>query len=183
MKVIDLKVTSRVKVENDIRQLCGGHPDDGKWAFLKEKGLSGLSFTDHQLKTEKAQFKSILALYKYGLGIYCRNIYSNKLVLLPSSDIKSIEIIKNKDVLQPLKYSLFSIMNRIGISYETASRYLMPVEIVDQHPVQCIIRTDNTYFTLTLEKLHSYTLIKTLNNTTFTEILAIKTERPSIHYI
>jgi len=183
LKVIDLKVTSRLKVENDIRQLCGGHPDEGKWAFLKEKGLSGLSFTDHQLKTEKAQFKSILALYKNGLGIYCRNIYSNKLVLLPETDVKSIEIIKNKDVLRPFKYSLFSIMNKIGISYETASKYLMPVEIVAQHPIQCIIRTENTYFTLNLEKLHSNTLIKTLNNTNFAEILAIKTEGPSIQYI
>jgi hypothetical protein len=180
MKVIDLTNTSKHKINADIEHLCGGKSIEKFWLTGFQKGLGGFSFTDPQSDSTEEKFMASLAFFNAGLGVYCRNMYKNFLVLIPENIITKIEIKKQQDIISPYRLSPFTLLKIIGVSDHTATKYLMPKEIIQENKPQFIIRTTEKYFSLEIDKISPDRLINMLKKTTFVDITEVKIEPPHI---
>ncbi len=180
MKVIDLTNTSKHKINADIDHLCGGKSIEKFWFTGFQKGLGGFSFTDPQSSSEEEKFMASLALFNAGLGVYCRNLYKNFLVLIPETTITKIEIKKHRDIISPYRLSPFTLLKNLGVSDHTATKYLMPKEIIRENKPQFIIRTQEKYFSLDIDKISPDRLINLLKKTKFVNITEVDIEPPHI---
>lgn len=180
LKIIDLTIHSRHKVDAEIKHYCGGKSLDKYWFSAFQKGLGGFSFTDKIGDAVEEKFMVSVAIFTAGLGVYCRNMHKNYLVLIPESTIKRLEIQKQKDIIKPYRFSLFSILKKIGLSDHTASRYLMPKEIIIEHKPAFIIRTNDTFFSLEIDKISPHRVVNLIKKTKFVGITDIRIETPEI---
>ncbi len=180
LKIIDLTIHSRHKVEAEIKHYCGGKSFDKYWFSTFQKGLGGFSFTDKHGDGVEEKFMVSVAIFTAGLGVYCRNMRNNYLVLIPESTIKRMEIIKQKDTIKPYRFSFYSILKKVGLSDHTASRYLMPKEIIKEHKPALIIRTHDTFFSLEINKISPLRVVSLIKKTKFAEITDIRIETPEI---
>lgn len=180
MKVLDLTHSSKHKIDAEIEHFCGGKSIDKFWLTGFQKGLGGLSFSDPQSDGADEKFMATLAFYNAGLGVYCRNMYKNFLVLIPENIITKIEIKKQQDIISPYSFSLFTLLKNVGVSDHTASKYLMPKEIIQENKPKFIIRTTEKYFSLEIDKISPDRLIKLLKKTKFVAMTDIQLEAPQI---
>jgi len=119
--------------------------------------MGGLIFRDAGANNQP--YSAILATFQDGMGIYCRNVYSNYLVLVPASEIQTIEIQKTADIIQPKKFSLYSLLKKAGLKHHQIFGYLMPNEWVKTEPGVCTIHTPDSYFSLELVKCAPESLV------------------------
>jgi hypothetical protein len=182
MKVIDLTHSSKHKINAEIDHFCGGKSIEKFWLAGFQKGLGGFSFTDPQSDVAEEKFMSSLAFYNAGIGIYCRNMYKNFLVLIPENIIIRMEIIKQQDIISPYRLSLFTLLKNIGVSDHTACKYLMPKEIIMESKPQFTIHTTDKYLSLEIDKISPDTLIKLLKKTKFAAMTDIQLESPHIKH-
>lgn len=182
MKVIDLTHSSKHKINAEIDHFCGGKSIEKFWLTGFQKGLGGFSFTDPQSDVADEKFMASLAFYNSGLGVYCRNMYKNFLVLIPEKTITRMEIKKKQDIISPYSLSLFTLLKNIGVSDHTASKYLMPKEIIVESKPQFTIRTTDKYLSLEIDKISPDTLIKLLKKTKFVAMTDIHLEPPHIKH-
>lgn len=160
MKILDLKRTPSFKIKREISAHCGGERPVTRFSDRFKKGIGGFIFRDEGAGNQP--YSSILAIYQDGIGIYCRNVYSNYLVLVPASDIHTIEIQKKADIIQPKAFSLYSILKKTGLKHHQISGYLMPNEWKQQQMAVCTIHTPDTYFSLELVKRAPESLVRYL---------------------
>jgi hypothetical protein len=143
------------------------------WMMRFQKGLGGFSFMDPISQSEEEKFMVSVAIFNQGLGVYCRNMYQNYLVLIPENMITKLEIHKEKDIIAPYGLSLFSLLKKIGFSEYTASKYLMPKEIVSENKAKLTIRTPEKYLSLDIEKISPDKVISLLKKTKFVSLTEI----------
>jgi len=182
MKVIDLTHSSKHKINAEINHFCGGKSVEKFWLTGFQKGLGGFSFTDKQSEGPDEKFMASLAIFNTGLGVYCRNMYKNFLVLIPENIITMMEIKKQRDIIAPYTMSIFSLLKNIGVSDHTASKYLMPKEIITENKPQFIIHTTEKYFTLDIDKISPEKVLSLLKKTKFVDITKVHIESPQIKY-
>jgi len=151
MKVIDLLITNKYKVRKEIQTLCGGHSPEYKVLNGFSKGLGGFVFHDHHSGDDIIRYKATIAFFDRGMGLYCRNMYKNFLTLIPEDELKNIHVYKYPDIVQPAKYSVYKWMVSRGKPSHIAEKYLMPIEIVEEHVPQAIIKLPTSEINLTLE--------------------------------
>ena len=145
-----------------------------------QKGLGGFSFTDPISQSEEEKFMVSVAIFNQGMGVYCRNMYKNYLVLIPEKMITKLEIHKDKDIIAPYGLSLFSLLKKIGISDYNASKYLMPKEIVSENKAKLTIRTPEKYLSLDIEKISPDKVISLLKKTKFVTLTEINIAAPQL---
>lgn len=180
MKVINLIIKSKHFVNQEIQSICGGKSIETFWISGFQKGIGGLGFTDPESSNHDEKYMVSIAFFKTGLGIYCRNMYSNYLVLIPENELLSFKLIKEKDFISPKAISLFSIMNKMGFSYHTSSKYLMPKEIILENPAELIIRTPEKFFKLEIDKITPDKLINVFKKSKFVHLLEVQIELPKL---
>lgn len=178
MKVIDLTKISKSKIKSEIDLICGGQSLEDKWLSGLGRGLGGFIFTDPQILDEQNSFKCNLAFYKEGMGIYFRNIYSNYLVLIHEDEIAAIEIRKLGDTIMPYKYSFYSLLVKAGFDPIQSSVYLMPKEIKEEFPAQCILRLRDVFFTFQLENISIIKLKNTFLKSRYAKYLTVDVSSP-----
>lgn len=165
MKVVDLTKISKTKLNHEIQQICGGLSIENRWMNGVGKGLGGFSFKDPQSVNDDDVFSCNLAFYTNGLGIYFRNSFANYLVLIPQAEIVSLDIAKKGDKIKPTRFSPYQVLIKMGIDSSVAAGYLMPKEIIEEHPASFKIRLDDTFFLFELRSLSLSKLKKTLAKT------------------
>ncbi|MGB4958511.1 MAG: hypothetical protein WBO36_03490 [Saprospiraceae bacterium] len=173
MKIIDLSNTSKHKLQQEINKYCGGQDGQKYWRFTVHKGQGGLSFSDGSPDEDTQKYMASIAFYKAGIGVYCRNIYKNYIVLIPDDSITKIELEKNADIIAPYRYSLFYLVKKVGLPDSTALKYLIPKEIVEEHKAIITIRTEDKFLSLILENISHERLTMMLKNTNFVDRLHI----------
>lgn len=181
MKIIDLTSTSKHKVTSEINKYCGGSSIESFWLMRFQKGLGGFSFLDPLSNKEEEKFMVSIAIYSSGIGVYCRNIYKNYLVLIPEQNITKLEIQKQRDIIAPYGMSIFSLLKKVGFSDYYASKYLMPKEIVMENKAKLTIRTPDKFFALDIEKISPEKVIALLKKTKFISITEINIESPKLN--
>jgi len=162
VKTIDLKRTPSFKVKQTITTHCGGERPITRFSDRFKKGMGGFIFRDAGAQNQP--YRAILAIYQNGIGIYCRNIYSNYQVLIPTPDIHTIEIRKNTDIIQPKRFSLYALLRKSGLKHHQVSGYLMPSEWKQYEQAICTIHTPETFFSLELDKCTPESLITYFQN-------------------
>ncbi len=180
MKIIDLANKSNGFAERHIREYCGGRTIQSRWTNLLNKGVGGLTFIDSEAREENKKHRVIISFFNDGLGFYFRNIYRNRLILLKTEQIKSIEIVKNQDIIRPFSFSLFSILASAGVRYSTASAYLTPREIIKEEKATCTFRTDEHFFNFVLEKTTPEKLASGFKNSPIAHLLKENIHSPKI---
>lgn len=173
MKVIDLIVKSKHHVNAEINKICGGKSLETFWITGFQKGIGGLTFTDPAYDDEDKKFMVALAMFKSGVGIYCRNMYANNLILIPENEIIKLAIKKNEDVVKPFRLSPFLLIKKLGFSEHTASKYLIPKEIIKESKASLFIHTDEKFIQLDLEKISPADLVSLIKKTKFVHLLQI----------
>ncbi|MCE2790454.1 MAG: hypothetical protein LW630_11145 [Saprospiraceae bacterium] len=180
MRTIDLKTTSTSTVNKHIATICGETISHGPIARWLGKGLAGFSFFDPADETKEAPYKVNIALYQQGIGLYFRNRFANRLVLIPQNEINKIHILQEQEIIRPLRFSLYSTLLRLGASHESAAPYLMPREIVTQNPAQCTIHTPESFILLHLDKAKPSNAILALQKAELSLPLHIEISKPQI---
>ncbi|HMR89509.1 MAG TPA: hypothetical protein PKD51_15220 [Saprospiraceae bacterium] len=180
MKIVDLTNCSKHKVNAEINKHCGGTSMETFWLMRFQKGLGGFTFMDPLSNNEDEKFMVSLAIFNQGIGVYCRNMYKNYLILIPENNITKLEVQKHKDIISPFGFSLFKMLKKIGISDYTASKYLMPKEIVIENKAQFTIRTPEKYLSLDIDKVSPEKVISLLKKTKFISLTEINIESPQI---
>ncbi|MBK9734076.1 MAG: hypothetical protein IPO92_03525 [Saprospiraceae bacterium] len=180
MKVVNLHQTSDHFVKAQINKHVGGKSIESYWIAGFQKGIGGFSFMDPESDKENEKYKVSIAFFTSGIGIYCRNLFSNYLVLIPESELTNLHIIKETDIICPFAFSPYTVLKRFGISDHTASKYLMPKEIITEHQASFVIKTSEKFFKLHLEKIHPDKLISILKRTNFVHIMNVDIQSPQI---
>ncbi|MBK6499231.1 MAG: hypothetical protein IPG00_14155 [Saprospiraceae bacterium] len=180
MKIVNLTVAGGYKPETEIARFFGKDSLPNGATSFRKKGIGGLTFWDPQDEDRKHKFKCIMVAFPDGLGVYCRNHRANYLVLIHKRELKSIDFVKEQDTIKPYAWSLYSLMMKAGVSYHTASKYLMPVEIIHHDSAKCILHTEETFLTFELDKAHPDKLISFLKEHHFQDILNNKILSPKI---
>ena len=180
MKVVNLLQTSGHSVNAQINKHVGGKSIESYWITGFQKGICGFSFMDPESDKENEKYMVSIAFFNSGIGIYCRNIYSNYLVLIPEKEITTLRIVKETDIICPFAFSPYSLLKKIGVSDHTASKYLMPKEIITEKQANFVIKASDKYFKLNLEKIHPYKLISILKKTNFVHLMAVHIQSPQI---
>lgn len=180
MKVIDLSKNSHTFAERHLREYCGGRTIESRWTNLLSKGIGGMTFVDTEALEENKPHRVIISFCNRGLGIYFRNIYRNKLVLLKTEQIKSIEIVKKADIIKPFSFSLYSLLSRVGIGHNSASPYLTPREIIKEEKATCILRTEDHYFNFILEKTTPEKLVSVFKKSDLAHLVKDNIHLPQI---
>lgn len=183
MKVIDLTRASKHKKNQSIKEYCGGLTLETRWLMRFEKGISGFTFTDPEIPDTSQKYVATMAFYKEGLGIYCRNMFANYLILIHQDDIRSIEIEKRHDIIRPTTFSFYKILRYLGASEFTSSKYLMPKEIIEEHKAKFILRCTEKYITLELDKLPYHKLISVFKKSTFVDKLNVNVQSVKIKHV
>lgn len=162
MQTIDLKATSSESVRRKIAHLCGGTVSGGLFSKWVGKGVGGMSFTDPADEECQYPYKVNLAFYPQGLGVYFRNKFANRLVLLPQDEIRHVEIHQPAETIKPFSYSPYSILRKGGFTHAQAASFLMPAEITEQGTPSCKITTFEQYIDLQLSELKVEKLMQIL---------------------
>jgi hypothetical protein len=148
LKVINLTHTSKIKVDNDIKLICGGITAKERWINRFAHGVGGFAFRDPSQPEDEYVFKTNLAFYVDGLGIFCRNHYANYVVLIPKQEFELIEIVKETTRINPTTLSMYKLLVKLGMDPIYAENYLTPVEIIDENLPYLMIKTPDTFFKL-----------------------------------
>lgn len=148
MKVINLTHTSKIKVDNDIKLICGGITAKERWINRFAHGVGGFAFRDPSQPEDEYVYKTNLAFYAKGLGIYCRNHYANYVILIPENEIDIIEIVKESSRLKSVSLSLYKFLVRLGMNPINAENYLTQAEIIEENLPHLMINTPETFFKL-----------------------------------
>jgi hypothetical protein len=180
VKIIDLTNCSKHKVNAEINKHCGGISVDTFWIMRFQKGLGGLTFKDPLSESDDEKFMVSLAVFNQGIGVYCRNMYKNYLILIPESNITKLEVQKQKDIIAPYSLSLFSLLKKVGASDYTASKYLMPKEIIMENKAKLTIRMPEKYISLDIDKISPEKVISLLKKTKFISLTEINIESPQL---
>ncbi len=111
-------------------------------------GVGGFAFRDPSQPEDEYVFKTNLAFYVDGLGIYCRNHYANYVVLIPKKEFELIEIVKETTKIKSSRLSLYKLLVKMGMEPIYAENYLTPSEIIDENHPYLMIKTFDTFFKL-----------------------------------
>ncbi len=160
MKVINLTNTSKIKVDNDIKTICGGITAKERWINRFAHGVGGFAFRDPSQPEDEYVFKTNLAFYVDGLGIYCRNHYANYVVLIPKKEFELIEIVKETTRIKPTALSIYKLLVKLGMDPIYAENYLTPSEIIDENHPYLMIKTPDTFFKLDMPGISVGKLVK-----------------------
>lgn len=171
MKVIDLLITHKYKVKRDILSICGGQSPEYKLLNGFNKGLGGFIFKDHHSGDEAMTYKATIAFYDKGLGLYCRNFYKNYLTLIPESELNAIHVFKYPDIIRPARYSFYNWMIKRGRPSQLAEQYLMPVEILEEHIPQAIIKAGDLEISLSMDDVSVDKMKKIFGRTKYRNLL------------
>ena len=169
MKILDLSGLSSSTVTREIHKVLGHSTLASKGSGPVAKVFSALSFTD--VDDHNTSYKVSASIYDNGLGLYFRNLTANRLVLIPSGEISGLSITREAEEVSPARWSLFKLLRAAGIAEDTASKYLMPVEIISEHPAFFTIVTPETLFKLTVEKSRLTRLHEILRKTPYSQIV------------
>ena len=107
-------------------------------------------------------------------------MYKNYLILIPESNITKLEVQKQKDIIAPYSLSLFSLLKKVGASDYTASKYLMPKEIIMENKAKLTIRMPEKYISLDIDKISPEKVISLLKKTKFISLTEINIESPQL---
>jgi len=129
---------------------------------------------------EDEKFMVSIAIYNEGIGVYCRNMYKNYLILIPENSIIKLEIQKQRDIIAPYGLSIFSLLKKVGVSDYQASKYLMPKEIVIENKAKLTIRTPEKFLSLDIERISPEKVISLLKKTKFVSITEVNIESPHL---
>ena len=180
LKIVDLTYSSKHKVNAEINKHCGGNSLETYWIMRFQKGLGGFSFLDPISMNEDEKFMVSIAIYNEGIGVYCRNMYKNYLILIPENSIIKLEIQKQRDIIAPYGLSIFSLLKKVGVSDYQASKYLMPKEIVIENKAKLTIRTPEKFLSLDIERISPEKVISLLKKTKFVSITEVNIESPHL---
>ena len=180
LKIVDLIHSSKHKVNAEINKHCGGSSVETFFLMKFQKGLGGFSFTDPISTNEDEKFMVSIAIYTQGIGVYCRNMYKNYLILIPEKNITKLEIQKQRDIIAPYRFSIFSLLKKVGISDYHASKFLIPKEIVLENKAKLTIRTPEKFLSLDIEKISPEKVISLLKKTKFISITEVNLESPQL---
>jgi hypothetical protein len=148
LKVINLTNTSKLKVDNDIKSICGGISVKERWINRFAHGVGGFAYRDPSTPEDEYVYKTNLAFYAKGLGIYCSNHYANYVILIPENEIEIIEIVKESTRLKSVSLSLYKFLVKLGMNPINAENYLTPAEIIEDNLPHVMIKTPETFFKL-----------------------------------
>jgi hypothetical protein len=180
MHIIDLSKNSHAHADRLIRDYCGGKSIENKWTHLFNKGVGGLRYIDPASQNNEQSYKANISFYKNGIGVYFRNFRSNKLILFSTKEINKLELIHGVETIRPLRYSPFSLLNAMGYSYKSSSRWLLPKEIINERQIKFYIITDDHYFEFDYVKFSYDGFIDELRKAGFGEILKIQVFPPNV---
>ncbi len=100
-------------------------------------GIGGMTYSKglHQLDNFQGSnsLRCNVEMYRDGLGIYMKSYRYSFLMMMHSSEIISIQMFKDPDILNLGENSLFLTLLRRGIPYVYAKWGLMESEIIKQH--------------------------------------------------
>lgn len=158
MEILDLNRLNGIKVDQIINSKMGGR------FGLREKvnivrGVGGLLFQDDQSET-RDRYKSNLEVFKLGIGIYCRNIIKNYLIIIPFDQLKEISIVKPADMLVLNGISFFSIARRLGLNYWQSKVFLLESEIIEDNKLKINFVSDKQTLTLELKRINAMPVIR-----------------------
>ncbi|MBK8518227.1 MAG: hypothetical protein IPL55_18675 [Saprospiraceae bacterium] len=180
MKIIDLSNKSNSLVDKHINEYCGGKILENKWISLINRGVGGMTFFDINGGEETKEFKVNIGFFKQGIGLYFQKAFTNKLVLLKLEEIKSVEVVKEADILRPYSFSIFSLLSKAGLKHSTASSYLIPKEIIKEDKAKCIIMIEDQFFELILDKITPEKLSSVFKKSNLGHLLRVQVASPKI---
>lgn len=174
MKIINLKKYKGISVDRQIEALCGSKKSSASKLSFFGDHISGLHYCDPEYGIVTPTHRVSISLFSKGLGIYFRNIENNRLVLIPYEEIVYASVKKNADIIQPYRFSPFSILSKMGFSFSTIKSWLMPKEIMESHPGLCEFGTQEHIFSFIIDKNTPERVIQKLNNSPIGDILQIE---------
>lgn len=180
MKIIDLAVTSQQKSEQHTKDYCGGKIMYKNGPIKVEQGIVGLSYEDPLLEASQIKYVVSISFLDQGIAIYFRNLRQNRIVLLTYDEIEEIQINKGKDIIRPLRFSLFSLFSRIGLHHNKAVKYLAPKEIIQEETPVSIIKTKDHYFSFVLDKITPERVSEIYLKTKLKDKLHVQIQSPEI---
>lgn len=139
LKILDLTVVSTRFASLEIEKAIGSYSSNSR---IEVCSFNKLVFTDEN--DGGSTYKVQLDCHPKGLCLYFRNFTSNRLVIIPEHEIVAITLIKDADLVKPARISLFKTLVSLGISTNTASKYLMPVEVSKESPAYLTVTTEDT---------------------------------------
>ena len=178
MKIIDLKKYSGPFVEKQISEYCG-EKDKNQGIFNNH--VTGLLYHDPSYGTKGPTHKVAISFFKSGLGLYFRNLENSRLILLKYPQIKSVEILKQPDIVRPYVYSMFSVFMKWNVSYHYAKNFLMPKEIIEENHGTCTIVTEDHIFKFVIQKMNSTKVGQIFNKSGLQGVLNISISPPKIN--
>ncbi len=150
---IDLYAIGAAKLNHVIQHKLGGR-FSFKDTFVVQKGISGLEFID-QIEGKTLNYRVTAELFRKGIGMYFRTYRNNYFLPVPFDEIESIHIVKDPDHIFPMRYSLFRMMNKVGISYLIARNYLTAIELGTLHPIRIeITKINGTRINLVIKRIN-----------------------------
>lgn len=149
----DLYASGSGKLQFVVQQKLGG-----RYAFKDllsvNKGVSGLEFTD-QIDGNSLHYRVTAELFRKGIGLYFRTYRNNYFLPVPFEDINNIHIYKSADVIQPMGFSMYGMMTKMGFDYMVARNFLTANEITALHPIRIeIIKADGTQIPLKVRRIN-----------------------------
>ena len=180
MKIIDLAQNSNEFAERYIKEYCGGRNIVTPKTNLGFKDIKGLTFVDPEATGYFKTYKVIICFFNDGIGLYFRNFFRNKLILIKKDQIKSIEIEKNVDIIRPFTFSLYSLLSRAGVGHSTAASYLTPREIIKEEAANCTFRTEDHFFNFLIEKTTPEKLVSQLKESNLAHLVQKNIHSPQI---
>lgn len=173
MKVINLRLKSSTKPQEISHYL--GEPLKFSLANGGNNNyISGFTFLDPQHTDIKYKYKCNIVVHQKGIGVYFRNHLSNYLIAIQKDEITCISINKNSDVIKPYYLSLFSVLQKLGVHYEIAAKYLMPAEIIEESSATFQIKLEDTYFSFIIEKMTTDRIIHFFERNHYSSVLQTK---------
>ncbi len=181
MRTLDLTATSPNTIRRAIAETCGHKIPHGPLTQWLGKGIGGLTFTDPADTQSEHPYKVNMAFFTAGMGIYFRNHFANRLVLLHSDELRKIEVIRQQDVIRPYTFSIYSLLRKSGMAHDNAAPYLMPKEIVSHHDPLCTVYIPDSFIHLHLTGIKPQKLIKAMHNAGLSEKVHASLPSPKIH--
>jgi hypothetical protein len=148
MITIDLLNTNKYRKKEILSSTVGRDKKMSPWLSWQSRGLSGFWFED-RVHGQIIRYDVILEKFPDGIGVYCRSIHYNFLVLIPYKEIRKIDVRKESDVLRNMPHSWFKPLLKLGFSYEKARHFILENERISFSPLEISIETtDNRKFLL-----------------------------------
>jgi hypothetical protein len=177
MRTLDLTATSPNTIRRAIAETCGHKIPNGPLTQWLGKGIGGLTFTDPADTNSEHPYKANMAFFTAGMGIYFRNRFANRLILLHSDEVRNIEVTRQQEVICPFPFSVYSLLRKSGMTHDKAAPYLMPKEIISHHDSVCTVFIPESFITLHMTETQPQKLLKAMHLAGLSE--KIKTNLPS----